>query len=135
MGSPGPFAPLLDVRIVPRGPHVVVQAAGELDISTASLLQNFAERAMEGGHPPAVILDLTRLRFCDASGLRAMIATSRRIHQARGSLAVVVDPDGPVARLLKITDMDRLLLIRDKLEHAVNECPESLGPAPHHPAG
>jgi hypothetical protein len=33
MDSSRPFAsPLLDVWIVPRGPHVVVQAAGELDI-------------------------------------------------------------------------------------------------------
>ncbi|SDM05432.1 STAS domain-containing protein [Nonomuraea jiangxiensis] len=115
MESPRPSAsPLLDVQIVSRGPDVVVQAVGELDISTAPLLKNAAERAMDGVHPSAVILDLTRLRFCDASGLRVMIAMWRRIHQARGRLTVEVDPDGPVARLLKITDLDRLLLIRNK---------------------
>jgi anti-anti-sigma factor len=122
MEPSGPLAsPLLDVQIAPRGPHVVVRAAGELDISTTSQLQHAMERAMNGVHPPAVILDLTRLRFCDASGLRVMIATAQLIHQAGGRVTVVVDPEGLVARLLKITDMDRLLPIRDQMEQAVKQ--------------
>jgi anti-anti-sigma factor len=123
-----PFAsPLLDVQIVPRGPDVVVRAAGELDISTAPLLLDAVECAVDGVHPPAMVLDLTRLRFCDASGLRVVVATWRRIHQARGRMTVVVEPDGPVARILKVTDMNRLLLIRSRVEGATNEGPEQPG--------
>jgi anti-anti-sigma factor len=125
-----PDSPLLDVRIVPHGRHTVVHVAGELDISTTPLLEDVLERAVAGGRPPFVILELTGLRFSAVSGMRAVVTYWRRIRRAGGRLAIVADPRGQVARLLGLIDVDALVPVHGSVESALVEGARTGGPVP-----
>ena len=63
----------LDVRAAVRPPLLHVQLFGELDFATAGQLT--AADAVAAAEPRvrAVLLDLARLVFCDATGARALV--------------------------------------------------------------
>jgi len=54
-------------------------------------------------------LDLTAVTFADSSVLAWMLALRRQAEAAATALVVLVTPDGPCARLLEITGLDRRL--------------------------
>jgi anti-anti-sigma factor len=58
------------------GTHVVVRAEGELDIATAPTLRTCIEAVLQLGSD--VILDLAGVVFIDVSGIRVLVAASRR---------------------------------------------------------
>ena len=68
----------LDVRRVDHPLGVVLTLGGELDLATVPVLQERLDHARRG--KAAVVIDLSRLRFIDSSGLdllvRAWILTS-----------------------------------------------------------
>src|SRR5690242_50489 len=67
-GTPVEATPArLDVRRVDHPLGVVLTLAGELDLATAPALQERLDHAMRG--KSAVVIDLSRLRFIDSSGL------------------------------------------------------------------
>ncbi|HYZ79629.1 MAG TPA: STAS domain-containing protein [Solirubrobacteraceae bacterium] len=72
---------------------IVLEAEGDLDLQTAPGLC-VRLTVHRGGR---VVLDLTRLRFCDSCGLRALVGEDRET-RARGGRQVVVAPAGGSAR-------------------------------------
>lgn len=69
----------------------VLELAGELDSATAPQ----ALRAVEALSPrpgQQVVLDLTGLRFCDSSGISALIAARNRAHSADAGMALAGVP-------------------------------------------
>lgn len=80
----------------------IIALAGELDLSNfASLL-----KALEGwGEFDRVVVDTTRLRFLDSSGLSTLIAAHRTMGPDRFRLI----PGAATTRLLKITATEDLL--------------------------
>jgi anti-sigma B factor antagonist len=73
----------------------VLEVAGDLDLSSAPALCVRLERALED-RPAGVVVDLSRLEFCDSTGLRALAgaAEEARIRLAR---LVIVAPSRPAA--------------------------------------
>jgi anti-sigma B factor antagonist len=99
----------------------VVAAAGELDIATAPILRDRLLAAITAAEaPPNLIIDLSGVSFCDASGLRVLVGAHRQVHQRGGRLRVVC-PEGPVLRILRITALTRLLPIHPTLAHALTD--------------
>jgi anti-anti-sigma factor len=82
---------------------IVVSVAGELDLATAPRLASRLDALRRNGRPPRVLIDLTRLDFCDSTGLRALIGAASELRAAGGRLAITAGEDGPVTRLLSIT--------------------------------
>ncbi|HWT23519.1 MAG TPA: STAS domain-containing protein [Solirubrobacteraceae bacterium] len=81
----------------------VVEAAGELDLSTAPSLCLRLESA-RGRRDLRVLLDLGSLEFCDSTGLRAVILAGQEITASAGTFCVVVPPGtGAVARLFELS--------------------------------
>jgi anti-anti-sigma factor len=90
----------LKVTIVPDG-GVLVRVSGELDASTASLLEEaFAavERLPDRG---PILVDLSTLSFIDAHGVRALLALHQQARRAGRSLSVI-EPEGPGGRALEL---------------------------------
>lgn len=86
-----------------QGEQAVVAVQGELDAYSAAGLE-----AEVGGlvqrRARDVVLDLSSTRFCDSSGLRAILTIERGVVDAGGRL-VLRSPSEPVRRLLEVSGL------------------------------
>ncbi|WP_269854492.1 STAS domain-containing protein [Streptomyces sp. RPT161] len=108
--SLGPRAILTTAR---NGQVLVLRLAGELDMEGAGV---FEEAPTENAS--ALVLDLSRLDFCDSTGLNALLRL-RLDAQGRGvpvHLAALTDR---VARLLEITGADQIFPVHPSVETAL----------------
>ena len=94
--------PVEVVRGVP-----VVAAPEEIDITNAEALRSALLTAAADGHGTLVV-DMTRTRFCDSSGLHTLIAAHKRAG-AEGREVLLVIPDTAVLRVFALTGMDRVI--------------------------
>ena len=85
----------------------VVAAPEEIDITNAEALRSALLTAAAGGHGTLVV-DMTRTRFCDSSGLHALIAAHKRAGAA-GRQVLLVIPSVAVLRVFALTGMDRVI--------------------------
>jgi anti-anti-sigma factor len=89
---------LLQVDVRRHGAHHVLHLVGELDLSSAPLLE--AQVAELEGLVSCVV-DLHGLDLLDCAGLRALVSLSE-ILTARGGRLVVTRPRGHVAKVLEL---------------------------------
>jgi anti-sigma B factor antagonist len=82
---------------------LLVTASGELDVAAAPRLATVLSIATAGAEP-CVVLDLTDVDFIDSTALGAIMHASTEI-EAMGKQMLVVALDGPVRRLLEITNL------------------------------
>jgi anti-anti-sigma factor len=101
-------ARLLTVGEQSVGRRVVVSVGGELDVSNAEELRAAVENA--GSRAFEVWLDLSTTTFMDSSALHAMAQARDRLSRANVEL-VLICPEGPVLRLLRLTGFDRIFPI------------------------
>ena len=71
---------VLDVEITGRGTHRVLVLSGQMDLDTASQLDQALEAACADG-AREVVLDLQQLDFMDTTGLGAVLAGRTLCHQ------------------------------------------------------
>jgi anti-sigma B factor antagonist len=95
--------PLLSVKVERSGSRVFVQLNGELDVSTAPLLQSSLADVL-GETPREIVLNLADLSYVDSTGLSLFITATKRAH-AEGSKLVLQDPQASTQRLLEITNL------------------------------
>ena len=98
---------LLDVSLVPEPPCLFLHLRGELDLGCVDEVprDNYSSRP----DLTTVLVDLSELTFCDATGIRALLAF-RRVHEAQGRTVTVVLASPFILRLM------RLCGISDQLE-------------------
>ena len=85
----------------------VVTAPVEIDVTSADGLRAALAAATARGHGTFVV-DMSLTRFCDSSGLHALVAAHRSAQAAGGEVLLVV-PDTAVLRVLAITGMDQVI--------------------------
>jgi anti-sigma B factor antagonist len=85
----------------------VVAAPAEIDITNAEGLRSALLAAAANGHG-ALVVDMTRTRFCDSAGLHTLIAAHKRA-QAEGREVLLVIPGTPVLRVFALTGIDRVI--------------------------
>lgn len=90
--------------------QAVVRLAGELDFASAAVAHLALERA--GPHLAEITLDLSRVVFLDASGVRFLISAQRRARAARRRI-IIRRPSRSVRRMLELTGVWPLLVIED----------------------
>jgi anti-anti-sigma factor len=88
-----------------RSPAVVL-LTGELDLAGVPRLHS-ALAGLDGD----VQLDCSGLEFIDAAGLGAFLK-AREACSARGRKLVLVNPSAAVDRLLRLVELDAVLLVR-----------------------
>lgn len=93
----------LDVRRVDHPLGVVLTLAGELNLATVAVLQERLDHAMRG--KAAVVVDLSRLRFIDSSGLELLVRAERQLSGSGVQLVLVRAPRA-VHRLFELTSLD-----------------------------
>jgi len=100
-------AAALTVHLAPDTTVTRLGLAGELDIATEPILLATVDQLRSAG-PDRVALDLTRVTFCDARGLAALVTLHDRLALC-GIRLTVVGISRHVRRLLVITGLDEKL--------------------------
>ena len=92
------------------GVHVIV-LEGELDIETAGIACARIDAARDDG-ARCLLIDLTRLRFCDSTGLRALTSAVDEALAAARRAVVVPPAGGPGARLFAVAGVSEFVPLR-----------------------
>ena len=103
MEATKPEEPGYNVEHDPVEGALLVVASGELDLAAAPRLATVLSIATAGAEP-CVVLDLTDVDFIDSTALGAIMHASTEA-EATGKQMLVVALDGPVRRLLEITNL------------------------------
>ncbi len=85
----------------------VVAAPEEIDVTNAPDLRSALQEAAADGHG-TLVLDMTRTRFCDSSGIHTLLAVHQRAQSGGGELRLVI-PDLSAVRILTITGVNRVI--------------------------
>jgi anti-sigma B factor antagonist len=104
----------LDLSVARHRPNTVLELAGELDIATADLLTAMIKELIRIGHT-TLVLDVSGLRFCDSTGLEALLQSHDEAWKAGGSLRLVgvhgvLERVLEIARCRQIFEMDEMAL-------------------------
>ena len=116
--------------------RTIVWLGGALDVAAAPALR---ERLIGMLYPgmSLLVLDLSRVPSCDPAGLAVLIGTQRRA-RLLGIIVRLAAPSLPVAKLLRLTGLDRSLTICPDLRGALaveRHEPAKASPAPRVLAG
>jgi anti-sigma B factor antagonist len=108
----------LITRVVHRDSgSVVVEISGEVDVHTVGEMRTVLLALAAEGRIN-IVADFSRVRFCDAAGLGALVAVNNRVTEGGGSLRLTgVRP--AQRRILRITRLDRLFRCYDSVEEAL----------------
>jgi anti-anti-sigma factor len=97
------------------GGGAVVQVEGDLDMGTASKLE---DALVGAGFGQRLVIDLTGCSFLDSSAVRVLVSAVRDSDAAGGSLALVA-PDPGILRVLEISAVDTMLPVHATLDAAL----------------
>lgn len=96
--------------------HAAVLAlSGDLDLLAAPEVYQRGSHAVEDRHN--LILDLSKVTFCDSSGFNALIRLRRRAEEAGGRLLLAAPPE-QVVRLLALSGAQVLFPITETVDEA-----------------
>ena len=106
------------LSVLSRDPAcTIAMLAGDLDIATTPALRErlFSVLGLAGG---LLIIDLSGVSFCDAGVLAMLIGTQRRARQ-RGITIRLAAPSRRMAKLLRVTGLERSFTICATLDEAL----------------
>jgi len=98
------------------GDHMIVTLSGDLDMASAPSLRERLNEALRDT-TPRVVIDLSAVTFCDASGLAVLVGAARRT-RGIGVTLVLAAPRPQVAQLLRLTGLDRALAVHGSVADA-----------------
>jgi anti-anti-sigma factor len=104
--------------------HIIAALSGELDVASAPELR---EELLGLLRPAAsrLVVDLSAVRYADASGLAVLVGTGRRATLLGGFLRLAA-PTPAVTRVLSLTGLHRLLDIFPSVQAAITGLPGSV---------
>ncbi|WP_282204108.1 STAS domain-containing protein [Kitasatospora fiedleri] len=96
----------------------VLRLDGEIDLDQQRLLRRALERALRDAPARLLVLDLSRLVFCDVTGLNELLR-AREEAEAAGSGLVLAGPLPQTARLLEATGTRAVFEVHDSVAGAL----------------
>ena len=90
-----------------EGQQVRIAVQGELDLSSALTFDEEIRRAEER-RPDILVIDLSRLKFLDSTGLRLIMSAHARAKKAGHRLAIV-EGTHAVQRIFRLAGVNRRL--------------------------
>lgn len=97
----------MNVTITTAETHAVVSLEGRLTAPTAPRLRSAVDDLVATGDT-RIVVDLSQTEFVDSSGLGALIGGLKVARLAGGDLRIAGVTE-PVRRVLKLTNLDRVL--------------------------
>lgn len=102
-------SPILSIETAVQGPIATLALTGEIDLSSAHLLVDTIDEAIEGG-ATTVVLDFAGVTFINSTGLGAMVAATKRLRADDGDL-ILRRFRGIPASALATTGLDRFFSV------------------------
>jgi anti-sigma B factor antagonist len=84
--------------------HIVLTVRGELDVATTAGLRDQIAGIVDDATVP-MIVDLSGVSYCDASGLAMLVGAQRRA-RLRGVIVAISEPSREVSELLCVNGLD-----------------------------
>lgn len=104
---------LLELTVIVDVDGCQVQLRGDLDLCSAPLLEENLAALRDSGCRD-VTIDISRLEFCDCSGLNVLLKAHAALQREGGGLTLA-GITGPVQRILDLTGMADVLGVDDIL--------------------
>jgi anti-anti-sigma factor len=95
-----------DVDVSWHGDTPVGAVAGEVDAANAGAV-GAALRDLVTNRSTLLVIDLTETSYLDSAGINLLFALGEELAARQLALRLVVPPDSPIARMLRITSLDR----------------------------
>ncbi|GGQ28550.1 anti-sigma factor antagonist [Actinomadura coerulea] len=114
------------MRVENRDTCILVSVEGEIDYLTADAFREHVLSHLSGAW--RIVLDLQEVRFCDSSGLGALVGLWKTVTVRRGRL-VISRPSPVCRRILQRTGLDAHMVISPTLRHAFANIAGDLGGA------
>ena len=105
----------LEIEETARDGVRILTIGGELDLATAPDLCT----CLKAHRRERFVVDISRLAFCDSSGLRALLGEAHECRVAGGRSFVVIAAEGQVRQLFDMTGLSSLTNVTDDLSAAV----------------
>jgi anti-sigma B factor antagonist len=105
---------------------VVVTFPGEIDMANAARVREELNAAFDSG-AATVVADMSGTRFCDTSGIHALVMAHKRAKAGNIGFRVVVRP-GEVRHVLEIVRLDTVLALYPRLDIALLDGDHSQAP-------
>lgn len=105
MASPGPNIVPLSIRKTVRAGRHTLALTGELDIDSATDLEEAVREVCASGTD--LVIDLRKVTFMDSTGLRVLIVAGALCEEIGHELAII--PGEDIQRILEISGLDRVL--------------------------
>ena len=112
--------PGTDTSAGSRGGYSIATLAGELDISCAPALRERLFGLLAASN--RIVVDMSGVSGCDASGLAVLVGTARRAERLGGVLRLAA-PAPQVAKVIRVTGLDRRLETFATVEAATASAP------------
>ena len=106
----------VDISVAEEGDVTVIMVNGDLDMSTAPRLLDTGVAGVESGRVRLVV-DLSKVTFCDSSGLGAFVRLKKRIDAADGRFALA-GPSPTVRTILDVTGLAEVVGVHQTVAEA-----------------
>jgi anti-anti-sigma factor len=106
----------LKASVTVHDSYVVLELAGEADVTSMTTLESLL-RDETRKEPGLLIIDLSELSFMDSSALQVILRAHRAL-AANGGVLALVNPHHIVARILRMTEADKIVPIYASVREA-----------------
>ena len=100
-------------RQEPKGS--VIEAVGEVDLTTASQLREALLAAVGDSEKPGIIVDLSKVDFIDSAGLALLVEARKRLSPDGRTLSILLTPGRQPERVLKLGRFDTIMTLAHSL--------------------
>lgn len=106
------------IHIEERGDDVVARIDHpRFDAAFVPSFRGEMDRLLAAGHE-RIVLDLAPVEFMDSSGLGALVSVLKQLGEP--ARLPVCGVRGPVAKLIRLTRLDKVLRLHDDVAHALS---------------
>lgn len=109
---------LADLTLDEERGLAVARLSGEIDAANADELRAQIVAALEG-RSDDVVVDLTRVKYIDSSGIKALLDADHEIADRNQRARYVVVEGSPIGRIVSVTGLDGILAIDGSVLDAV----------------
>jgi anti-anti-sigma factor len=99
----------LTVNNRPTDKGALIEAVGEVDLTTVNQLREPVLEAVNNGSKSAVIVDLSRVDFIDSAGLALLVEARKRLAPDARALHILLTPGRQPERVLRLGRFDTIM--------------------------
>jgi anti-sigma B factor antagonist len=100
------------------GAVAVAGVAGEIDASNTEWIAARL-RALVTNRSQALVVDLSETGYLDSAGIALLFDLGADLHRHQMQLHVVVDEGSPIARMISLTGLDRVVPVHPSVDAAL----------------